>query len=210
MKISAIVPAYNEEGRIDVVLSALIKTDEIGEIIVVDDGSTDDTFRIARDYEVDLISHDCNKGKACALSSGVKEAKYDIFLFLDADLKGIKEKHVRKMVSSYEKGESDVVIGVFHNGRLNTDLSQKINPYLSGQRILSRDIWERLSKRKAEEFGVETAMAKLILKEGLKVEKVKLEGVTHVMKEEKRGFGKGLKSRLQMYGDIIKTVFSRS
>lgn len=129
-------------------------------------------------------------------------------MFLDADLLGLKSKHVDKMARTYKDGNWDMVIGVFHKGRLNTDISQKISPHLSGQRVLSREIWEKLNRSKAEEFGVEMALTKLSLSENLSTTKVKLTGVTHVMKEEKRGFAEGIKSRLKMYGNIIKTTFT--
>ncbi|MBS3813514.1 glycosyltransferase family 2 protein, partial [Candidatus Bipolaricaulota bacterium] len=129
-------------------------------------------------------------------------------IFVDADLLGLKPEHVDKMLSTYGNGNWDMVIGVFHKGRLNTDLSQKISPHLSGQRVLSVELWNQLDKTQAEEFGVEMALTKLSLKKNLETTKVKLTGVTHVMKEEKRGFKDGIKSRLKMYGNIIKTTLT--
>lgn len=209
MKASVIIPAFNEANRIGPVLEILVG-EKIGEIIVVDDGSTDNTAEVASKYGVKLFQLANNKGKAHALTSGVEVATFETLLFLDADLIGLCKSHIDAMLRTYWGGNRDMVIGVFHNGRLNTDISQKINPHLSGQRVLSKSIWNQLNKDKAFEFGVEMALTKLTLKKGFKTEKVKLEGVTHVMKEEKRGFGEGFKSRLRMYGDIIKTAFTGS
>jgi len=210
LKISAIVPAYNESGRICSVLEAIDKADRVNQILVIDDGSTDDTPQKVRESEIEttLISLKKNTGKANALSRGVEAASYSTLMFLDADLRGLKPDHVDEMARTYEEGNWDMVIGVFHKGRLNTDISQKISPHLSGQRILSREIWEKLNRSQAEEFGVEMALTKLSLSENLSTTKVKLTGVTHVMKEEKRGFAEGIKSRLKMYGNIIKTTFT--
>lgn len=210
MKVSVIVPAYNEADRIETVLEAINNADLVNHIIVVDDGSTDRTAEKIREssVNVELISLDQNTGKANALSRGVDSAPDKTLMFLDADLRGLKPEHVDDMIRTYDQNDLDMVIGVFHKGRLNTDLSQKISPHLSGQRILSVDIWNKLDKSKAEEFGVEMALTKLSLAENLTTAKVKLTGVTHVMKEEKRGFAEGIKSRLKMYKNIIKTTFT--
>ncbi len=210
MNISVIVPAYNEAGRIGSVLEAIDNAELVDQLLVVDDGSSDDTPRKVRESpaRTELISLSNNTGKANALARGVEAASNSILMFLDADLLGLKSKHVDKMARTYKDGNWDMVIGVFHKGRLNTDISQKISPHLSGQRVLSREIWEKLNRSKAEEFGVEMALTKLSLSENLSTTKVKLTGVTHVMKEEKRGFAEGIKSRLKMYGNIIKTTFT--
>ena len=210
MKVSVIIPAYNEADRIGAVLRAVDNAELTDHIIVVDDGSTDQTAEEVRESktQVELISLETNTGKANALSQGIKTASESTLMFMDADLIGLNSDHVDKMIRTYYQENHDMVIGVFHKGRLNTDLSQKISPHLSGQRILSVDIWEKLDKSVAKEFGVEMALTKLSLKESLSTTKVKLTGVTHVMKEEKRGFAEGIKSRLKMYGNIIKTTFT--
>ncbi|MFB6214281.1 MAG: glycosyltransferase family 2 protein [Candidatus Bipolaricaulia bacterium] len=210
MKVSVIVPAYNEAERIKAVLKAVHDAELANHIIVVDDGSTDQTAEKVRESpaDVELIRLDRNTGKASALSRGVESAPDRTLMFLDADLMGLESEHVDKMIGTYRQSDLDMVIGVFHKGRLNTDLSQKISPHLSGQRVLSVDIWNKLDKTKAKEFGVEMALTKLSLAENLSTKKVKLTGVTHVMKEEKRGFAEGIKSRLKMYKNIIKTTFT--
>lgn len=165
MTVSAIVPAYNEANRIGSVLSVL-NSEKIGEIIVVDDGSTDGTAKVAEQYDADIIRLCENKGKAYALQRGVDLARYETLLFMDADLIGLTCSHVEKMLSAYWEGDSDIVIGVFHNGRLNTDLSQKINPHLSGQRVFSATLWQKANQEEElEKFGVEIAMTRLIHKE---------------------------------------------
>ncbi len=210
MKASAIVPAYNEADRIISVLGALDGAELVDEIVVVNDGSTDDTRKTTEECDVDLtlLNLHKNTGKSNALARGIEIASHTTLIFVDADLIGLHAGHVDEMLSTYGKGTWDMVIGVFHKGRLNTDLSQKISPHLSGQRVLSVELWDELDKSQAEEFGVEMALTKLSLKKNLETTKVKLTGVTHVMKEEKRGFKDGIKSRLKMYGNIIKTTLT--
>ncbi len=210
MRVSAIVPAYNEAERIGAVLWALVHAPSVGEVIVVDDGSTDGTAQIAQSFGVRVISLPTNCGKSVALDRGVHKARYDTLLFLDADLVGLRPDHIERMIRVYREEGRDMVVGVFRGGRLNTDLAQTIAPYLSGQRVLSKALWKKL-RRKVHtlDFGVEMALMKLALKEGWSQAFVELDGVTHVMKEEKFGFSRGLASRFKMYRDIVRSVFTR-
>jgi glycosyltransferase involved in cell wall biosynthesis len=85
MKIVTIIPAFNEGKFIkNVINGALIHSD----VIVVDDGSTDDTFNIAKDYATFAIRHHKNLGKGAAIKTGFKKAlneEYEIFVLMDGD-----------------------------------------------------------------------------------------------------------------------------
>lgn len=214
MSVSAIVPAYNEAERISAVLAPLCEARSVDEILVVDDGSTDGTAEVAARFpRVRVVRLAHNQGKAAALDRGVREAKNDVLLFLDADLVGLTPQHVDRMIEVFYERDLDMLVGLFAKGRLNTDLSQIIAPYLSGQRVLKRECWERLREAydfsQELEYGVEMALTKLSIKEDWKEERIYLDGVTHVMKEEKRGLSQGLRERLQMYGSILRSLFSR-
>jgi glycosyltransferase involved in cell wall biosynthesis len=210
MNVSVVVPAYNEASRVAAVLEPLLACSDVDEIIVVDDGSDDGTADVAGSYPVTVVRLEKNRGKAAALDEGVRTAANDTLCFLDADLVGLRVEHVQRMIAAYREHQLDMVVGVFANGRMNTDLAQKINPYASGQRILSRRLWERAKENIHEmDYGIEIALSKLAAKEGWRKEKVKLEGVTHVLKEEKRGFAVGIKDRLKMYGDMVKWLVKK-
>ncbi len=210
MAISVIVPAYNEAGRISAVLEPIAASTLVDEIIVVDDGSDDDTAAEAEKHPVRVIRLCDNRGKAAALDAGVSVARNDVFLFLDADLVGLKTEHVDQLIRAFADGDLDMAVGVFSDGRRNTDLAQKINPYASGQRVLPRRLWERAKENVPEmNYGIEIALSRLAAREGWRKEYVKLAGVSHVLKEEKRGFTKGLLDRFRMYGDMIKWLFKR-
>lgn len=209
MNFSVIIPAYNEAERIENVLKVLVNHPKVDEIIVVDDGSNDDTFVVAKRFS--RVKVECfreNRGKAYAMNRGVEQSSYSNILFLDADLKGLKEEHIDKMINKYEEGY-EMVIGVFHKGRWSTDFSQKfISSHLSGQRLLSKEVWNNLDMNEIEGFGAEAKLSSLNLNTG----KVKLSGLTHVKKEEKRDWLTGLKERLKMYFQItisyIKHILS--
>jgi glycosyltransferase involved in cell wall biosynthesis len=85
---SIIVPAYNEEDGISVVLdklSNIVKNDINYEVIVVDDGSSDATSEVASRFNFKLIRHEVNKGKGEALKTGIANARGDKIIWIDAD-----------------------------------------------------------------------------------------------------------------------------
>jgi glycosyltransferase involved in cell wall biosynthesis len=210
MKISAIVPAYNEAQRIGAVLEPLLAAPSVAEVIVVDDGSTDGTGEVAQKYGVKVVRLPENQGKGAAMSAGVHEATGDILLFLDADLTGLTAKHVEDLVQAYKAGDAEVVIAVFRKGRAATDFSQRLVPFLSGQRIMPKSLWEKAEALvQANDFGIEAALTKLAFREGWRQKTVVWEGVSHVRKEEKRGFWPGFLDRLKMYANIVRSLFQR-
>ncbi|HHY13923.1 MAG TPA: glycosyltransferase family 2 protein, partial [Thermoanaerobacterales bacterium] len=118
MSVIAIIPAFNEEKTIGGVLQTLKEVDIISKTIVVSDGSTDDTVKIAQSYNVDIIEFKDNKGKGAALKAGIEKAEGEVILFLDADLVGLKEEHIHSLVLPVLHGETDMTIGIFDKGRI--------------------------------------------------------------------------------------------
>ncbi len=119
--LSIIIPAYNEEKRIKDTLYDIIRWREgagfNSEIIVVNDGSTDRTEDILREYtsipDFRIISYKTNRGKGHAVMVGMLKAKGKIRLFMDADNSTTIE-HFELMLPFFEKGY-DVVIGSRHS-----------------------------------------------------------------------------------------------
>ena len=120
MKLSIIIPAYNEEKTILKILQKVEKSNTLGlkkEIIVIDDGSTDDTkAQISRFNslnkiaKIKMIKHRQNKGKGVAIQSGIKKATGDILLIQDADLEYNPEDYPRLLVPIIKK-KAKVVYG---------------------------------------------------------------------------------------------------
>ncbi len=81
-----IVPAYNEEEGLPHVLGDVLEAiDDTYEVIVVDDGSSDNTRGAAGEFPVRLISHEVNKGKGAAMQTGIRHARGEKVIFIDAD-----------------------------------------------------------------------------------------------------------------------------
>jgi len=110
--VTVIVPVYNEEQTIGDLLSRLTRLEGIKkEIIIVDDGSTDNTPRILKEFpNIKIVRHDGNQGKGAALRTGLAHGKGDIFVVQDADLEYLPE-NIGMIIHPIVAGQADVVFG---------------------------------------------------------------------------------------------------
>ncbi|MFY9187816.1 MAG: glycosyltransferase family 2 protein [bacterium] len=207
-RVAAVIPAYNEAERIGDVLSAVCAVDEIAEVIVVSDGSTDDTADVARKVgpKVKVLELASNQGKGAALLAGVQTTTAGVLVLLDADLVGLQPKHVESLLQPVLTDSAPMAVAVFAQGRLATDLAQKIAPFLSGQRAVRRNLLESIPELDVSRFGVEVALTQYVHEQDIAVVRVPWHDVTHVMKEEKLGLAKGFGARLKMYHEIISSL----
>ena len=88
--LSVLIPAYNEERTLERVIDTVLKVDEDLEIVLIDDGSSDDTWRVMQSRvdgdRVRSVRHDSNRGKGAAIRTGLTQARGHIVLIQDADL----------------------------------------------------------------------------------------------------------------------------
>lgn len=206
MKICAIIPAYNEEKTIGQIIDTIKNVDCIDEIVVVSDGSEDETAQIAKCRKANVIELTENQGKGGAIKKGLEVTECDVVLFLDADLIGLNENHIMKLLEPVVKNECDMSIGLFSKGRASTDLAQIITPQLSGQRAVKKNIVDSIEKMELTGYGLEVALTKYAKKNNLVVKEIKLDNMTHVTKEEKYGFAMGFGKRMKMYWQICKGI----
>jgi hypothetical protein len=112
---SVIIPAYNEEEGLPIVLGKLLPLiDDTYEVIVVDDGSTDGTRDVAAAFPCRVVSHASNRGKAQAMKTGVKAARGEHLIFIDAD-DTYPAELVPRMASDLNK--ADMVVGSRKRGK---------------------------------------------------------------------------------------------
>jgi len=174
--ISAIVCALNEEKTIKTVLDAIQNTKEIGEIIVVSDGSTDATAHIARSYTTHVIEHKKPWGKAQSMEEAVIRARGDILLFLDADLYRITSTHIKKIINLFSKS-GGMVVGLRDRGKIINFLANFF-PLISGERILERTIFEKTPSQYKKGYKIEAALNATARHLQKKVTTIRLDGVT--------------------------------
>lgn len=115
MKLSIIVPAFNEEETIKKILNK-VKRQRLPkglakEVIVVDDGSSDKTCKILKDIQgIKVFRHKINRGKGAAVKTGIEKSKGDIILIQDADLEYNPEDYPR-LLKPILKNKAKVVYG---------------------------------------------------------------------------------------------------
>ncbi len=212
--VSIIIKAYNEEANLGRVLKVLAKIDWIDEVIVVNDGSEDGTAEVAKSFENDkirLVSNPKNLGMGGAMATGVKNARHNLVLFLDADLVGLTERHLLAILAPiiFTK-EADLVLGVFTLKDLSHDTGTKIanrfSPLISGQRAVWKSCLPDLQKISDSRYGADLLIAKHIPKQRREV--VKLEGLSQVTKEKKANgdLMKAIQARIKMYKEVIAVM----
>jgi glycosyltransferase involved in cell wall biosynthesis len=206
--VTAILPAYNEAGRIRNVLTVLREVNEIHEIIVVDDGSSDSTLTEAQeaatlDSRLRVIHHETNRGKGEAIFTGAHAAQTPHLLFLDSDLMNLKPDNISNLVGPVISGDADMTLGLFLGGRITTDLPHWINPALTGQRCLRAELIRHVSTEAAKGYGIEIAITIAAYLQHYRVKLVPLKGVWHPHSEFHRGFISGIAWRANMYSEIL-------
>ncbi|HEY1037302.1 MAG TPA: glycosyltransferase family 2 protein, partial [Candidatus Paceibacterota bacterium] len=97
--VSVIIPAFNEGQTIGSIVSTALSHPLVKEVIVVDDGSWDDTVAVARAAGASVAVHRRNQGKAAAMDTGVGKASADVIFFIDADIVGFTHKMMNDAIS---------------------------------------------------------------------------------------------------------------
>jgi glycosyltransferase involved in cell wall biosynthesis len=215
-KIIVIIPAYNEERFIGSVVLKLKKYPV--EIIVVDDGSTDETASIAKMAGVVVFKQEDNQGKGVALNTGfhaARESSPDVIVILDADGQHLPEE-LPQIVKPILTGEADIVVGSrYIQNTSNTPFIRRwghrfinlattlpsgvsVSDSQSGYRAFSRHAFE-LTDFHSSGFSVESEMQFLAHEHGLKVMEIPIT-IRYTDKAKRSPFSQGM----TVLGGIIK------
>jgi glycosyltransferase involved in cell wall biosynthesis len=201
--ISAVIPAQDERATIAGVIGALKSHPRIGEVIVVDDGSTDGTAECARAAGARVVSLPSNGGKAAAMEQGVAVARHDIIFFSDADLTGLTRERVDLIVGPVLAGEYDMFVGIRGRKAYWTNRLLHFTPILGGERALKRELWEQVPAAHKKNFQIEIALNYFAKLKGHRMGFTVVHGIGQVIKERKRGMLPGLWARILMIRDIV-------
>jgi glycosyltransferase involved in cell wall biosynthesis len=207
--VSIIIPAYNEEKTIGVLIRSIIKHPDVTEIIVVDDGSIDATGKAASAEGARVLRLNENKGKAEAMDVGVKASTGSLVLFLDADVTGFTHEKISTIIDPVLDGSLEMHVGILPRPSLGI-FGKKVFyvlPVLSGMRALTKTLWYKVPRSYRDGFKIELALNHAARKWGKGTGYEIIPGLSHITKEEKYGFLKGSRSRIKMMAEIVYITF---
>lgn len=204
--VSCLIPAWNEASRIAAVLKAAVGHPLLTEVIVIDDGSTDETASLAAAHGAQVLSLTRNGGKSAAIAAGLNRARGDLVLLLDADLHGLESDHITALLRPVLGGNADASLSLRGNAPW---LWRWIGlDYISGERVLPRDLvlphLHRITR--LSRFGLEVFVNSLWLEAGLKLAVVRWDAVASPTKARKQGFWRGIRADIRMMSDIFRTI----
>jgi glycosyltransferase involved in cell wall biosynthesis len=225
MKVSVIIPVFNEQGTIEAILQRVKAQDIVTEILVIDDGSTDGTREILASMDeseqLRVILHDSNQGKGAAVRTGFQNAKGDVFLIQDADLE-YDPRDYPKLIQPIQEGIADVVYGSRFLGgprrsvmfwhmvanRMLTFMTNLLyNTILSdmetGYKLFRREIVEGM-KIHANSFDFEPEFTAKILKKKVRVYEIP---ISFNPRDYEEGKKIGLRDAFQAVWTLIKYRF---
>lgn len=218
MKLSIIVPVYNEQETVGQILKKLIKQKDVFEIIVVDDGSTDNSvkqIKKVKDKKIKLFSKE-NGGKGTAFRYGLEKVTGDYVMIQDADLEYDPED-IPLLVEPVKKGRVEVVYGsrflgahsnllFWHrlgNQFLNILINILYNTTLSDMetcyKLIPTEILKDLDL-KSNSFDMEPEITCKMLKKGIKIFEVPISYVG-------RDFSEGKKITWRDGIDALRVIF---
>lgn len=197
MKITAILPIFNEEKTVAQVLSILIKSPLLDEIVVVDDASTDNSLKIIKQFQSDkvkIIHLDKNLGKSGAVKYAVSKVTTDILFFCDGDLHGFKEEHISQLLEHFESGEELMSAGIMDRGLIHNMFVKKFGPLITGERAIPYKIFQRMLDDNfinglMEGYKMEIIMNDYCIKNNIFIQKEVLKGVSQTLKPYKNKNG---------------------
>lgn len=211
-KVSVIIPAFNEEDTVAQVVGVVKKVSFVDEIIVVNDGSSDNTEAEAIKAGARVISHEFNKGKGEALHTGYKEVECDIIAFIDADIYNLTSSKVEAMIKPILSGKTDITKTKFSraSGRV-TELTAKplLNFFfpeisfeqpLSGQFAARKEILKKINFEK--DYGVDVGIVIDADVLGISITEVDIGAIEHDMSS--------LSDLNLMANEVVRTIINRA
>jgi len=211
MKLSVIIPVYNEEKNISKVINKVDNVNLMGitkEIIIVDDFSTDNTKKILSELKnpnLKIFFHQENQGKGSAIRTGLKHGTGDIILIQDADSE-YDPNDYEKLLKPILENETKVVYGsridaikkdiknmykmhylgnIFLTNFTNFLYNANITDMETGYKVFKKEVIENIDL-KAKRFDFEPEITAKILKNGYKIKEVPISFVGRKFNEGKK------------------------
>lgn len=188
-KLSIILPAKNEASALEIFLPKLRELYPDVTILVVDDGSTDNTIDVCKNNIVDVVSHPYSMGNGAAIKTGSRTAKSDLFVFMDADGQH-KPEDIKMLLDKFDQG-FDMVVGArsassqasvgrlcantFYNWFATLMVGQKVEDLTSGFRIVRAEYFKKILYLLPNGFSYPTTSTMAFFRSGYSVGYIPIE-----------------------------------
>ncbi len=206
-KVTVVIPAYNEEKGLPKVIDEIPK-DIVHEIIVVDNASTDGTYEIAKNLGIKVIRHEKNLGKVASIHTGIKNAKGEIIVLIDADYT-YPAGNIRELLDKLNEGYDLVVGSRFLDGTKNISYINRMGNKIfslfasyvggiritdsqSGFRAFRKDFFKEINPT-SYGFEFETEVTMKALKKGYRLAEIPIEYRKRIGKSKLNPIADGLR-----------------
>ena len=204
MRVIAVIPAYNSAAALSFLLPA-VKA-QLPDIVVVDDGSTDETSLISSREGAKVIRHEANRGKGAALKTGFAyalEKGHDLIITLDSDDQH-NPRYIPLFLRAYNKSGADLIIGSRAGNKGDMPRDRRFSNWATS-RILSLLLKKRIED---SQCGYRLISGKLLESISLESEKFELE-TEMIIKAVRAGFNIEFLPIMVRYGKAFPTHISR-
>ncbi len=219
VRVAVLIPAFNEEELIGDTVGAALAMPGIDEVVVIDDGSDDQTPFVAYDAGARVIQLENNSGKGAALKAGLAETEADIYLMIDADL-GTCAAETHALLEPIVANHADMSIAILrapadHKGGFG--LVKKLAAWgirkyggkivtapISGQRAIRRQVLDDVGGFESG-FGVEVGLTIDALRKGYQIVEVPLPLTHRVTGRDLSGF----LHRGRQFRDVARAIWRR-
>ncbi|MEM9102946.1 MAG: glycosyltransferase family 2 protein [Pseudomonadota bacterium] len=194
LNFSIIIPAKNESGGLSQLLPSLRQEFPAAEIVLVDDGSTDNTAQIGQEHGVTLVQHRYSQGNGAAIKSGARAASGDVFVFMDADGQHTAE-NIKRLLEQIDDGY-DMVVGArtkksqatvarsfgngFYNWLASKIVGHKVEDLTSGFRAVRASKFKEFLYLLPNGFSYPTTITMAFFRSGYSIKYITIEALERV------------------------------
>ncbi len=219
-KLSIVLPAKNEASALEIFLPRLRELYPEIQILVVDDGSTDNTIDVCRNNSVEVVSHAYSMGNGAAIKTGARTAKGDVLVFMDADGQH-KPEDIARLIDKFEQG-FDMVVGArsassqasvgrlcantFYNWFATLIVGQRVEDLTSGFRIVRAEYFKKFIYLLPNGFSYPTTSTMVFFRSGYSVGYVPIETDPRIGKSHIKLIKDGIRFLLILFK--IGTLYS--
>lgn len=219
-KISIVIPAKNELAGLQKILPEIRQLYPEYKIIVVDDGSIDETKQLCQSHDVMIVSHPYSKGNGSSIKTGARVADSEIIVFMDADGQH-KPEDIKNLLDKYKQGY-DMVVGArssssqasvgrlcantFYNWFATAMVGQRVEDLTSGFRVVRAEYFKRFLHLLPNGFSYPTTCTMAFFRSGFSVGYVPIEANARLGKSHIKLIKDGVRFLLILFK--IGTLYS--